>query len=232
MKILALETTGNTASVAIVETGNIIAEFSISAKKNHSLTLMPLVSHILEMTRLSLSEISYIAVSNGPGSFTGLRLAAATAKALSHGAGLKIIPVPTLDALAYNVFVENTIIAPIMDARRGEVYASIYRCENGELKRLAPHLAEEFDVFLNRVSEQGSRAVFLGDGCSVHSEAIQASGFDIAAVNNLHQRASSVGLLALDIVSKDEGIVVDYNNLELLYLRKPQAEREYEERQE
>ena len=229
MKILALETTGNTASVAIVEPNNIIAEFSMSCVKNHSLTLMPLISHALEMAKLKIGDMSYVALSNGPGSFTGLRLAASTAKALAHGANLKIVPVPTLEALAYNAFMEKRIVAPIMDARRGEVYASIYICEDGVLKAIEPNLNEEFSVFLERVKELDRPVTFLGDGCLVHGEAIKASGFDIAPANNLLQRASSVGMLAVERVSNDMSI--GYNELELIYLRKPQAEREYEERQ-
>ena len=229
MRILALETTGNTASVAIVEGDNIIAEFSMSCIKNHSLTLMPLISSVLELSKLDLSDMSHIALSNGPGSFTGLRLAASTAKALAHGANLKIVPVPTLEALAYNAFMENRVVAAIMDARRGEVYASVYLCENGELKELTPNLNEDFSVFLDRVKALDVPATFIGDGCLVHGETIKKSGFSIAHYNILLQRASSVGLLALGRASK--GMCVDYNDLELIYLRKPQAEREYEERQ-
>ena len=229
MRILALETTGNTASVAIVERDNIIAEFSMSCIKNHSLTLMPLISHVLELSKLQLSDMSHIAVSNGPGSFTGLRLAAATAKALAHGANLKIVPVPTLEALAYNAFMERRTVAVIIDARRGEVYASIYLCENGELKELTPNLNEDFSAFLDRVKSLDAPVTFLGDGCLIHGDAIQESGFSTMPYNSLLQRASSVGLLAIERAQK--GMCVGYNDLELIYLRKPQAEREYEERQ-
>ena len=229
MKILAFETTGNTASAAIVEADNVIAEFSMNCMKNHSLTLMPLISHALEMSKLKLSDISYIALSNGPGSFTGLRLSAATAKALAHGAQLKIIPVPTLEALAYNIFMENRIAAPIMDARRGEVYACIYLCKDSSVTSLTQYHNEGFNVFLDRVKSLNSPVSFLGDGCFLHKDAIISSGFDMAPSNNLLQRASSVGLLALKYAA--EGKALGYNELELLYLRKPQAEREYEERQ-
>jgi len=226
MKILAIESSGTTSSVAIVDEGGIACEFSANHKKNHSVTLMPLVSYSLESAGLSLSNCTHIAIGSGPGSFTGLRLGGATAKALAHGAGLPIVPVPTLDALAYNVFMENKIIAPIMDARRNEVYACIYICENGGLKQLTPYLNEEFDIFLNRVAALGAQASFLGDGCLVHKEAILKQGFAVTPLNNLLQRASSVGLLAREQITF--GNIVSYKNLELLYLRKPQAERELE----
>jgi len=228
MKILAFETTGHTASVAIVDELGIIAEFTLNRKKNHSVTLMPLVDHALDMSGLTLSDISYVALTNGPGSFTGLRLSAASAKALAHGAKLKIVPVPTLEALAYNVFMEKRIIAPIMDARRGEVYACLYLCEDGLLKPLTPELAEDFGMFLDRVKLLGEPVIFIGDGCLLHEKAIVDNAFTIAPYNSLLQRASSVGMLALGRAA--QGLAIDYNELEILYLRKPQAEREYEER--
>ncbi|MCL2565416.1 MAG: tRNA (adenosine(37)-N6)-threonylcarbamoyltransferase complex dimerization subunit type 1 TsaB [Defluviitaleaceae bacterium] len=226
MKILAIETTGSAASVAIVDKSGIIAEFWANHKKNHSVTLMPLAAYALEMAELSLSNISHIALGSGPGSFTGLRLSGAYAKSLAHGANIPIVPVPTLDGLAYNILMENRVIAPIMDAKRNEVYACAYFCENGSLKRLTPYLNEGFDVFLDRVKSFGSSAVFLGDGCFVHEKTILERGFNIAAPNNLLQRASSVGLLAYELAAL--GKTVNYNNLELTYLRKPQAERELE----
>ena len=226
MKILAIETTGNAASAAIVEEKGIVAEFWANHKKNHSVTLMPLVSYALEMTELSLSDISHIALGSGPGSFTGLRLSGAYAKSLAHGAGIPIVPVPTLDGLAYNILTENKVIAPIMDAKRNEVYACAYLFENGSLKQLTPYLNEEFNIFLDRVKAFGSSAVFLGDGCFIHEKAIAESGFSTAPPNNLLQRASSVGLLALKLAAL--GNTVSYNKLELTYLRKPQAERELE----
>jgi len=226
MKILAFDTSGNTASVAVLDESNILAEFNINHKKNHSLTLMPLIESALSCVALSLNDCTHIALSHGPGSFTGLRMGGATAKALAHGTGLPIVAVPTLDALAYNIFMESEIIAPIMDAKRKEIYGCIYLCENGKLKQLTPYLNEGFTEFLDRAKSLDSHVSFLGDGCFVHGEAIVKHGFSVAPSNNLLQRASSVGLLALKHITK--GKTLSYSELELEYLRKPQAQRELE----
>ena len=228
MNILAIESTGNVASVAIVNEKEVLAEFTTNHKKTHSVTLMPLISYMMEMIEITMADIDHIAVSSGPGSFTGLRIGAATAKALAHGSGKTIIPVPTLDSLAYNAFMENAIIVPIMDARRSEVYACIYLCENGKLNAITPYMAESFSSLLEKVNYTGRPAVFLGDGCFVHGNTIIEHGFKIADSNNLLQRAASVGALAIKYAA--EGKAVSYDKLELMYLRKPQAEREYDER--
>ena len=118
MKILALDTTGLVASAAIVDESKTIAEFTTNYKKTHSQTIMPMIEAIRNMAEIELNDIDYIACASGPGSFTGLRIGAATAKGLAHGLDKKIIPVPTLDALAYNLAYCSSLIVPIMDARR------------------------------------------------------------------------------------------------------------------
>ena len=120
MKILALDTTGLVASVALVDENKTIAEFTTNYKKTHSQTIMPMVENLKNMVDLDLSTIDYIACACGPGSFTGLRIGAATAKGLAHGLDIPVIPVPTLDALAYNMFGTNKLVVPIMDARRNQ----------------------------------------------------------------------------------------------------------------
>ena len=121
MKILALDTTGLVASVALVDENKTIAEFTTNYKKTHSQTIMPMVENLKNMVDLDLSTIDYIACACGPGSFTGLRIGAATAKGLAHGLDIPVIPVPTLDALAYNMFGTNKLVVPIMDARSNQV---------------------------------------------------------------------------------------------------------------
>ena len=228
MNILAIESSANVASVAIVNEKEILAEFTTNHKKTHSVTLMPIVSYMMGMVEMTMEDVDHIAVSGGPGSFTGLRIGAATAKALAHGSGKTIIPVPTLDSLAYNAFMENMVIVPIMDARRNEVYSCIYLCENSKLKALIPPVAESFVSLLKKVKELNRPAVFLGDGCFVHGGTITEQGFTMAKGNNMLQRAASVGSLAIEYAK--EGRAVSYDNFELMYLRKPQAEREYDER--
>lgn len=199
-------------------------------KKTHSEVLMPLVNHLLTTTGISLPEVDFIACTNGPGSFTGLRIGAAAAKGLALGAGKPLIPVPTLDALAYNTgnnAAPGTIIVPLLDARRGQVYTALYRYDADVLNRITDYLAEPFSETLARLEEavQSTRApvIFLGDGVPVHSETIQNSGlpFFFAPLHDNRQRAAAVGARAMALAATGfYGTEADFT---LLYVRKPQA---------
>jgi tRNA threonylcarbamoyladenosine biosynthesis protein TsaB len=224
--ILAIETSGETASAALVTFNKVLAELSFSNKKTHSETLMPMVDFMLKTVQIPLEEVSYIALSAGPGSFTGLRIGAAVAKALSHGAQKKLIPVPTLDALSYNIFdvSDNRLVIPVMDARRNQVYTCIY----DGLEKLFPYMTEDLDALLKIADGLGKEVVFLGDGSNAFYDKIlsYSNKFRIAAEHNRLQRASSVGLLAQKRI--DEAVSCEVNPV--IYLRKPQAEREYDDR--
>lgn len=226
MKILALDTTGLVASVALLDENKTIAEFTTNYKKTHSQTIMPMVEYLKNMVDLDLSTIDYIACACGPGSFTGLRIGAATAKGLAHGLNIPIIPVPTLDALAYNMQGCGSIIVPIMDARRNQVYSAIYYCNNN-LNRVSEYMAQDIDEVISKVLEINENAVFLGDGVPVFKEKIeQYKTFSIAPVSANMQRAACVGAVALTMTDK----AVQCNEFEIMYLRKSQAERELEEK--
>ncbi len=226
MKILALDTTGLVASAAIVDENKTIAEFTTNYKKTHSQTIMPMIETIRNMAELDMRDIDYIACASGPGSFTGLRIGAATAKGLAHGLDKKIIPVPTLDALAYNIPYCSSLVVPIMDARRNQVYSAIYR-NNGRLENLSGHMACDINELIEKVLEIDKNAVFLGDGVPVFKDIIsKQAGFTFAPVSANMQRASCVGALALERTAE----AVEPNDFEIIYLRKSQAERELEEK--
>lgn len=231
MKILALDTAGMTASAAIVDEHKTIAEYTIDFKHTHSQTIMPMIEQITKMIELDLNSIDYIACSCGPGSFTGLRIGAATAKGLALGLNKKIVPVPTLDALAYNIFKTDKLIVPIIDARRNQVYSAIYVWDNLSLKRLTDYIADDINILLKKTIDFNSvGAIFLGDGVNIHKDTISEFNSDyIFAPPNINmQKASSVGALALEYA--EMGKFVDSRDFELIYLRKSQAEREYDER--
>ena len=126
MKLLALDSSGLVASVALVEDDNLIAEYTIQYKKTHSQTLLPMLDEIKKMVELDLSTVDAIAVAAGPGSFTGLRVGSATAKGLALALEKPIVPVPTVDGLAYQMYGTDALVCPIMDARRSQVYTGIY----------------------------------------------------------------------------------------------------------
>ncbi len=126
MKIIALDSSGLVASAAIIEDETLVAEYTIQYKKTHSQTLLPMLDEICRMTQLELTSVDAVAVAAGPGSFTGLRIGSASAKGLAFALDKPIVPVPTLNALAYNMYGCDKIVCPIMDARRNQVYAGIY----------------------------------------------------------------------------------------------------------
>ena len=128
MKILALDSSGLVASVALIQDETLVAEYTMNYKKTHSQTLLPMLDEIKKAVDLDLETLDAIAVAAGPGSFTGLRIGSATAKGLGLALDKPLIPVPTLEALAYNLYdtPEDTLICPIMDARRKQVYTGIY----------------------------------------------------------------------------------------------------------
>lgn len=227
MKILALDTTGLVASVALVDNEKTIAEFTTNYKKTHSQTIMPMIEQLKNMVELDLSTVDYIACASGPGSFTGLRIGAATAKGLAHGLDKKIIPVPTLDGLAYNLCESSKLIVPIMDARRNQVYSAIYTNING-FEKLSEYMACDINELLDKVIEIDENAVFLGDGVPVFKDRISEfnTSFKFAPQCANMQRAACIGTLAL---SRTED-AVEPNDFEIIYLRKSQAERELEEK--
>ena len=230
MKILALDTTGNVSSVALIDDEKLIGEYTINYKMTHSQTIMPMIDEIVKMTELDLKDIDYIACSQGPGSFTGLRIGAATAKGLALGLNKKIVPVPTLDALAYNIFETDKIICPIMDARRSQVYTALYMWNDGVLENITGHMATTIDDIIARADEFEMGVIFLGDGVPVHKEKLSKYDNFILAPQSLNmQKASTVASLGFQIAKEDGAI--DGSEFTPIYLRKPQAERELLEKQ-
>lgn len=223
MRILGLDTTGLVASVALADETAVLGEVTTNCKKNHSETIMPMVAELFTRLELDISEIDYIACTNGPGSFTGLRIGAATAKALAHATGKKIVPVPTLDALAYNLYDSSKLVVPMMDARRGQVYTAFYE---GGIKRLTDYMAIPLDEVLELLKGYGLPEVFLGDGAAAHAQRL--AEYALAPPHLRLQRAAAVAALGLELAAG--GHTVGYDGFEMFYLRKPQAEREYEAR--
>lgn len=232
MLILSIDSSGHTASVAVVTEDRLVAEFSMNCGYTHSQTLMPMVEAVLSMAELDKGEIDYIACVSGPGSFTGLRIGAACAKGMAAGLGIKMVNVSALDALAYNVFKNEGYVVPVMDARRGQVYSALYKWGfaggEPELMRLSSYMAESIEHVAALGAELGGSVTFLGDGVLPHKEYLSGCGFNFAPQNNALQRAASAGALAIKKAAA--GQVSTPGDFKLFYLRKPQAEREAEAR--
>nr|MCR5357009.1 tRNA (adenosine(37)-N6)-threonylcarbamoyltransferase complex dimerization subunit type 1 TsaB [Lachnospiraceae bacterium] len=199
MKILAIDSSGLTATVAVLADGRLAAEYTINHKKTHSQTLVPMLDEIKSMTELDLDSIDAIAVAKGPGSFTGLRIGSATAKGLGLALNKPIVAVSTLEALAMNAWGSDKIVCPIMDARREQVYTGLYRFENGELKVIKDDCAIAVLELCGIIDEIGEEVLFLGDGVPVFKEVIDTSlrvTHTYAPPHMSLQRAGALAVLA------------------------------------
>ena len=232
MKILALDSSGIVASVAVVEDDTLLAEYTVNYKKTHSQTLLPMLDEIVKMTELELESVDAIAVAAGPGSFTGLRIGSATAKGLGLALKKPLVAVPTVDALAYNLYDAQGLICPIMDARRNQVYTGIYRFEK-KFETVMDQDAMDMGELIEKLNAMGERVIFLGDGVPVYEKQIAEKmtvPYDLAPAHVNRQRAASVA--ALGAVYFAEGKMETAMEHKPDYLRKSQAEREREEREE
>ena len=231
MKILAIEASSLVASVAIMTDDIITSEYTINHKITHSQTIMPMIDEIVKMTETAMIELDAIAVSAGPGSFTGLRIGSATAKGLGQALNIPLIHVPTLDAMAYNAYGYNGVICPIMDARRSQVYTGIYSFEKTGMQIHLENSAISIDELLEKLNLMNQNVLFIGDGIPVFKDKIKECAtfeFDFAPANMNRQRAASVA--ALGALYYKEGKIENAKDHLPEYLRVSQAERERAER--
>lgn len=232
MKILALDSSGLVASVAVTEDDNLLGEYTINYKKTHSQTLLPMLDEVAKMIELDLKTVDAIAVSAGPGSFTGLRIGSATAKGLALALDKKIVSVPTVDALAYNIWNCTDVICPLMDARRQQTYTGLYTFEDGRMQTLLSQCVVQIEEIINKVNDMGKPVVFLGDGVPVFADFIAQHckvPYQYAPAHCNKQRAASVA--ALGAILYGEGKAEPAAEHKPDYLRLSQAERERQEKE-
>lgn len=234
MKILGIDSSGLVASVAIVEDDRLVAEYNLQYKITHSQTLLPMLEEIRNRIHLDMQTIDAIAVAAGPGSFTGLRIGAATVKGLGLALGKPIIPVPTLEGMAYNCYGTDLLVCPIMDARRNQVYTGLYSFEKEDrikMKSVMEQTAVGFDELAAKLNDLGREVLFLGDGVPVFAEAMKELlriPYHFAPAHMNRQRAASVAALGKE--KFEQGIFEDAADHAPEYLRLSQAERERQEK--
>lgn len=232
MKILAIDSSSLVASIAIVEDDKLLGEYTINYKKTHSQTLLPMIDEVARMIELDLNTLDYIAVSAGPGSFTGLRIGSATAKGLGLALGKDIISVPTVDALAYNMWGTDMQICPLMDARRQQAYTGLYAfTTEGALQVLEKQDIIEIPEIIDRVNASGRKTVFVGDGINGFRPYIEEHckvEYCFAPALSNQNRASSVACLGM--VMAKNGQIEKAADHKPDYLKPSQAEREHEEK--
>lgn len=229
MRILAIESSALTASVAIADGDTLVAEYTINHKKTHSQTILPMIDAITEITETDCGNIDLIAVSNGPGSFTGLRIGAATGKGLALALNKPMVAVPTLEAMAFNLVDDKRLICPVMDAKRKHLYSGLYYFDNGKLVEKIKQCLISYEDLTKQLNELDCEVVFLGDGIDVAEEYFRENlscRYSFAPLHIRTQRAGAVAFAAMRMY--EEGRVTDSDNFSPDYLRPSQAEREHD----
>ena len=229
--ILALDTSSIVCTVAIMDDDRLIGEQIINHKMTHSQKLMPAIDMLLKSCEVSMKDIDLIAVAEGPGSFTGLRIGVATAKGLAHTMNIPVIGVSTLDALAMNVPFANGLVCPLLDARRDQVYTAVYKWDHGILEVIEKPMAISIDELIEKLLPRPEKIVFIGDGAIKNKDKLVENLKDRVEIgpNTIRMpRASSVAQIALK--KGKDGDTQSFYSLVPEYLRKSEAERQYEEK--
>lgn len=229
MNILAIDTSALTASVAVFKDGVSVYENNITVGLTHSETLMPMIDHAFKSVSLTPKDIDVYAVANGPGSFTGIRIGVAAAKALAYSVDKKVYGINTLLSLAYNLSaVPDIQIAPIMDARRSQVYNALYKFKNGRPVIIKEPRAVSVEELCAEIKEP---TIFVGDGVRVYRERIAELIGQYASFAGSHLRLQKAASIAAAAMNANENEYISPGALEVLYLRKSQAERERENKE-
>ena len=224
MKILAIDSTAIVASVALCDDEKLIALYTVNNGNTHSETLLPMVESILKEAKLTPADIELFAVSNGPGSFTGVRIGCATVKGLAFGRMTPCVGVSTLEALAYNLKGSDGILCPVMNARRNQVYNALFRFEGDRLVRLCEDRAIAISELADEFAEKNEKVYLSGDGVSITAPAIPEDKLGFTHPVMAHQNAYSVAMCALEAYRS--GNYTTDIDLAPTYLRPSQAERE------
>lgn len=229
MIVLSIDSASKVATAALLNENNLIAEYTINNKMEHSTLIMDMVDKLLSDSNLSIDDIDGFIVSKGPGSFTGLRIGMATVKGLSFGANKPYVSISSLDALAYSLVSFDGIICPVMDALRDSVYTCLYKGNNGKLEKLIDYSALELDDLIKILKDKNEKVMFTGDGLIKHKDYLSTNlNNSFFAPNHLSIiRASSLGDLGIKLLLDNK---CDELNSSPFYLKKPQAQRELEKR--
>ena len=220
-KFLGIETSTAVCSVALACDARVIVEYTLELGSHHSERLQPMVEMALQEARLSVGDLDGVAVAAGPGSFTGLRIGMGLAKGLCRGAGLKFVRVSTLSAMAFGAGVEGMPVCPMLDARRGDVYAGVYDLVGGNPVSRMPDRAGAVSSWVTRLPRP---VMVLGDGAVAYRDVIvDALGRDAYFASLGRPTAGAVALLGQ--ARCERGEVDDVETAEPFYLRRTQAER-------
>lgn len=225
MKILCLDTSAKTASAAVVENNRILAESSVNTGLTHSQTVMPMMEGMLSAAKISLQEIDLLAVSHGPGSFTGIRIGIGAVKGMAQGLRKPCLGISTLEGLAYNYRGLDGFVCPVMDARCGQVYTALFQGKDGTVLRLREDEALPIAELETVLAELSEAVTLVGDGAELCFRTMNGKEkLRLAPPQMRLQRASSVGFAAEEMLKTASPLAP--GDLMPVYLRLPQAERE------
>jgi tRNA threonylcarbamoyladenosine biosynthesis protein TsaB len=237
MHILGIDTSSIVATVAVLNEEKLLAEYIVNNKKNHSEKLMEVLDKVLKDAYITLNDIDVVAVSKGPGSFTGIRIGMACAQGIVHALGKPIIGVNTLDGLAYNLIGQQDLVCSVINAQRQEVYTSLYRWDNSGFKSLWDYKIVKAEELIKELSKLDQKVVLLGDGVPVLKDALKNHTEDeqefknliFAHPNFLMPRASSIAAIGLREYKR--GNFDSCFSIRPFYIRKSSAEEKWEERE-
>ena len=231
MKILGIDTSTMAANVAVLEDDKLICEYTINTKKTHSQKLMPMIENMLKLSDLDIKEIDAIAICVGPGSFTGLRIGMATAKAMAHVNNIPLIGVNSLEILGANMDLCNRNICSILDAQRNQVYMNKYILKDYKITELEEISIKAIDELLEEISSSNEDWVLVGEAVYKYEEKIEEiSNITIPSPANNITKASTLCFVARDKMLANDQVYNCYN-INPMYIRKSQAEEQYEEKQ-
>lgn len=230
MKVLAFDGTAKAASVALIDGERTLAAYTIDNGLTQSELLLPMAESILRATGLSFSDVGLFAVTEGPGSFTGVRIGTSLVSGIAFGRNIPCVGVSTLEALAENLAGLRGIIVPVMDAKRSQVYTATFTSDGERLTRLTPDRAISLSALAEELSAAESPIYLSGDGYRVASGALLAAGVALSPTPELLITASAVSVARVAIRKFERGEYVSDRELVPTYLRLPQAERERLER--
>lgn len=232
MVILALESSAPSASACVVRDGKVLSLMYLNAGLTHSVTLMPLVKQAMDGAGVSIKDADAVAVTNGPGSFTGVRIGVSAAKGIAQPDNIKCVPVSTLEAIAYPLAGSGFTAAAVMDARCSQVYCALFDCSDSQPVRLTEDSAISFDELLEKLKSVKGKTVLIGDGTDITYEYLKDKTDGIYKAPPLirYQNAASVALIAEKRLLNNDNICSPYE-LAPSYLRLSQAERELKKKE-
>ncbi len=223
MKILGIDSSAKSASVAVVEDEKILSSFFINTGLTHSQTLMPMIESTLKCSNISLEDIDLVAVNKGPGSFTGVRIGVAAAKGICDVKNINACGVSTLESMAYNLLPFDCIACAVMDARCSQVYTALFDISDKKITRLEDDTAISIVELGEKLKKYNKTKILVGDGADLCYNILSKSDKNIVLAQEAYKYQNAVGVC---FAALNNDNYISAFNLVPEYLRLPQAERE------